>query len=223
MGCKIKIFQRQYGLILSVLILTVLWSPAFAAQPFVPEKKIHIETRYSGDLRDIMGDSVTWEIFSRDTDKGFIIEFRKDNSKLFCSLGSVGSDPITVFTLSGPTHSVIDTASGAFIPFLGFPAPCRIFAIEDFNKPGRFDMVREAGGRKFSTRFFYDTLPVSPKDAVKGGWVEAEPLDEQKDRELVLISIRNSAGDLLFSQLWEKGASWWLYEETKDSRSWKRE
>ena len=223
MGYKIKIFQRQYRLILFVMVLSFLWSPVFAAQPFVPEKKIYIETRYSGDLRDIMGDSVIWEIFSRGTDKGFILEYRKDGSKLFCSLGSVGSNPVKAFTLSGPTYAVIDTASGAFIPFLGFPAPCRIFAIEEFNQPGRFDMIREAGGRKFSTRFFYESLSVSPKDAVKEGWLEVEPSDDQKDRELVLISIRNSAGDLLFSQLWEKGASWWLYEETKDSRSWKKE
>jgi hypothetical protein len=170
-----------------------------------------------------MGDNVTWEIFPGMTDKGFILEYRRAGSKLFCSLRGDESGPIVVFALSGPTHTIIDTASGAFIPFLGFPAPCRIFAIEDFDKPGRFDMIREAGGRKFSTGFSYDVQPVSPEEAFKKGWLEAEPLDDQKDQELVFISIRNSAGDLLFSQLWEKGSSWWLYEETDDSRSWKRE
>jgi hypothetical protein len=219
---RIDNFQSQPRLLLVVLLMVLGWGRAFAAEPFIPEKEIRVETRYSKELQDIMGDRVIWQILPGTTDNGFVLEYRTPGNTLFCSLGMDGADPIRTFTLTAGQKR-IDTASGAFIPFPGFPAPCRIFPINEFDRSGGFDMMREAGGRKFLTRFSYEIQAVSPKEALEKGQLDPKDWTGKEDRELVWIRVRNPEGEILFSQLWEKGASWWLYEETDDSRSWKKD
>lgn len=211
------------GLILTALLVLSVWGRAYAAEPFILQGEIRIETQYSNDLQNIMGEKVLWRISPRTTDTGFVLEYRAKDDIVFCSLGVEGVDSIRTFTLRADGQKIIDTASGAFIPSLGFPAPCRIFPMTVFDRPGTFDMMREAGGRKFLTRLSYEILAVSSKEALEKGQLDPETWTDQEDRELVWICVRNPEGTPLFSQLWEKGASWWLYEETQDSRSWKRE
>ena len=220
---RLNSFRMKYGLMLVVFPVILLCCPAYAGEPFLPETGITIETRYARELQEVMGERVVWQVSSRVTENGFVLEYRIAGKQLFCTLGVDRSGPVMGFTLTGSDRKTIDAATGAFIPFAGFPVPCRIFEIIDFTRSGSFDLLREAGGRKFLEKYSYDTRTVSWNEAVENRWVGPEQQGSEKDRDLVLISVKNAAEETLFSQLWEKDSAWWLFEETEHSRSWKRE
>lgn len=218
-----RYFLRKYGTLSILLILLFGWVPhTFAAQPFMVEKQIDIETRYSEKARDVMGPVINWHLSPEVLENGYAIQYYIDGKELFCTLTVDTSRSMIAVTLSGSTDKILDKTSGAYIPFVGFPAPCRIFTMNDFSQPGSFKMLREAGNRRFSNEFFFEIKPISLEEALINGWLDSGIFDDEKDPELVMVTIKNKADQVIFMQLWEKDTSWWLYEETDDSKSWKR-
>ncbi len=220
MHSKIKNTYYYCFIIILPLYLLASFDCSFA-RPFFSESTLIIDSEYSGRLHQNFGEKATWHLIFEPKPSGFSIQYKLNGNNTFCTLDLNEENEFANFTLINSKGKNIDTASISYIPFQGIPAPCRILP-ENFTKIDTFKILQQAGNRKFSNQYTIEKEPVTLEDVFLNKWVDVNTYDqENNERKLYFIFVKKN-NQLIFKQLWEENSTWWLYEETTNSKSWRR-
>lgn len=215
--------RGQHLTLITALLIFLLIPWNCGAEPYGTGGSFVIESEYSGELVKTFKEKAFWTLEFKPGESGCSIEFSLNSSGKFCSLEVVRSaDSGTVFTLYGPGNKVIDRTEGLFLPFAGIPSPCRVVDFAGFDKPFEVKMTRKAGNLKFTKTFNVEFIDVLPEDAERNGWIE-EGRFKEDENELVILRLKDSKNEQVLLQLWEKNSAWWVFEQTGNIRSWRRE
>jgi len=163
-----------------------------------------------------------WKIVPKqDSEKLKLIFFSKDNLK-FCTLELSFEKNIPIM-LSDEKGTLFDQSLGHFIPAVGYPAPCRVVDFSNLDNQGSFDIVKKAAGQTFRKKYNIIKTIVSIEKARQNNWIKDDIFSDRDETfHFLLYSIFDDRDEFLFKQLWADSDSWWVYEETPGSRSWRK-
>lgn len=215
--------RGQHLTLITALLIFLLIPWGCGAEPYGTGGSFVIESEYSGEPARAFKEKAFWTVELKPGESGCSIRFSLNPSGKFCSLDVARStDSETVFTLYGPGNKVIDRTEGLFLPFAGIPPPCSVVDFAGFEKPFEVKLTRKAGNLKFTKIFNVEFIDVLPEEAERNGWIEKGRFKEN-EKELVILRMKNNKNEQVLFQLWEKNSAWWLFEQTGNIRSWRRE
>lgn len=201
---------------------------AAAQERFCAAGTVSIKTQYLkyGTYAELSEDIVVpskqlhWRIQCKNMKTGRQIIFLLNGETEFCTL-NLPSREGGIIRLLNNKKKLVEQSSPSFLPPTGYPAPCRIL---DFNRiwgSDTFEVVKNAGGRKFRRRYSIIEREVGFDTAQKSQWIQSG-VDVNENDRLILYTVYDLNDRFMFKQLWIKGDdSWWVYEETPNSKSWR--
>ena len=217
-----------------IVLFVVFFQPVFA-WPLPPGQSVTIYSEFpgaghfpsSGPKKWIVRSAVeegssseTWDVFPAGSDAPFC--------RVEIFTGGASGKIIMTDLHDGRKN---ESDNGLFI-LPGYPAPCNVLPVHQLEPEKFYDEKRNAGGRLFIRRYrvFRESVPWAT--ALNEGWLKAGmesgtaagAADSPSDPPpLWMLTVMDDTQTPVVRQLWRKGGTWWIYEETPFKRSWRVE
>lgn len=206
-----------------VTFLAVLFAGVTGATEWRPPAgPVELVTRYTQGAVPGIGENASWTLVPRRVSTGFSLDYFLNGKQRFCTVDVESGESGFEVELLDARGNSIDSATGSFLPMVGFPAPCRIITTVPEETESNFTIHRRAGGRRFTSTYRLLLEPMPLEQAMGNKWIEPGFFPEEEEPVLVLMTVMDTESRVLFRQLWQEKGDWWLFEETPHARTWRR-
>lgn len=212
----------RYLLCASLITSAVFPIGHSVAEPYILEAPVRIftETGFEDSERNIVRE-VWIAVNLKENDKIQKIRFLPEGNsekEYLCEIkfqeDETGKSPVWLENKSGRKRTGADGL--LFNP--GYPVPCDVIPFEKASDGDSYTIKSEAGGRTFLKTYTIKIEMVDKKTAKAKEWLR---IDMIEDKGLQMVTMTDERGKAVIRQLWPIGETWWVFEETKNRRSWR--